>query len=272
MDSWKKRIFDLNNPDDISFLSQYIISDEMAENSEAEGDEDADDFMDTQRGIQTPASTRSNASATASSDNIQMLNLESDEVEDCQDVTLEQEPIESPQPRQSRKCSDEDEDSSLSDEEDITWTKAFRFPQKFSKYKFSQPFGITRNAQIDLNSPVQIFMSVLTATFLQHIVDQSNLYSMQLNSQLDLSVAEFKAFLGILIIMGLHPLPSMGLYWSTDPNFYVKRVAEIMPLKRFLKILSFLHLNDNAQMPKKGQDGFDKLYKVHPLLNRIDYV
>ncbi|KAG5862217.1 hypothetical protein JTB14_001592 [Gonioctena quinquepunctata] len=40
-------------------------------------------------------------------------------------------------------------------------------------------------------------------------------------------------------------------------------------MKRFLKILRFLHLADNEQMPKKGEDGYNKLYKVQPLLTHL---
>lgn len=43
-----------------------------------------------------------------------------------------------------------------------------------------------------------------------------------------------------------------------------------MPLKRFLKILRFLHLNDNTRMPLKGQFGYDKLYKVRPLFEQLN--
>lgn len=39
-----------------------------------------------------------------------------------------------------------------------------------------------------------------------------------------------------------------------------------MTLKRFLKVLRYLHVNDNEVMPKKGEPEFDKLYKVRPII------
>ena len=42
-----------------------------------------------------------------------------------------------------------------------------------------------------------------------------------------------------------------------------------MGRNRFRAILSHLHLNDNTRMPQRGDEGFDKLYKVRPLLERV---
>ena len=83
---------------------------------------------------------------------------------------------------------------------------------------------------------------------------------------MNLSVEELQAFFGILIIMGMNPLPSMRLYWSVDKKFHNDRVASIMPLKRFFKILRFLHLNDNASRPNKGEPNY-KIHKVKPFFD-----
>lgn len=39
-----------------------------------------------------------------------------------------------------------------------------------------------------------------------------------------------------------------------------------MPLKRFLKILRFIHLNDNTLRPNKGEPNY-KIHKIKPLLD-----
>jgi len=46
-------------------------------------------------------------------------------------------------------------------------------------------------------------------------------------------------------------------------------VAKIMPVKRFLKILRLLHLNDNSQMPSRNSLEFDKLYKIRPMITQL---
>lgn len=70
--------------------------------------------------------------------------------------------------------------------------------------------------------------------------------------------------------MGFHPLPSLRQYWSCDKNFRVDRIADLISQKRFLQILRFLHINDNNNMPKRGEPNFDKLYKIRPLIENIN--
>lgn len=69
--------------------------------------------------------------------------------------------------------------------------------------------------------------------------------------------------------MGFHYLPGIRMYWSMDENLHVDRVARVMPLKRFLKILRFLHLADNTNMPSRESPDFDRLYKIRPILDYL---
>ena len=61
-------------------------------------------------------------------------------------------------------------------------------------------------------------------------------------------VNEMKAFIGILIIMGINPAASLKDYWSEKysclRNAYI---SAIMSRSRFEKILCFLHLADPNQ-------------------------
>lgn len=139
----------------------------------------------------------------------------------------------------------------------------------YDTFNFNELFG--PNKLVDIKSPLQNF-NIFFSDLYHYIVDQSNLYSNQCGKNLNLSIDEFKAFLGILIIMGFHSLPSIRLYWCANENFFVSRVANIMTQKRFLNILRYLHLNDNSIMPQRGSPTFDKLYKVRPMINRLNDV
>lgn len=57
------------------------------------------------------------------------------------------------------------------------------------------------------------------------------------------------AYLVILIMMGLNPLPNMEYYWSTDPFYNNSEISKVFTLKRFKKITENLHLNDNSLEP-----------------------
>jgi hypothetical protein len=62
-------------------------------------------------------------------------------------------------------------------------------------------------------------------------------------------------------------LPDVNLYWSSDPFFRVQEIADVMPTKRLKKILSNLHVNDNSNLPKRDESGYDKLFKIRPLIS-----
>ena len=42
-----------------------------------------------------------------------------------------------------------------------------------------------------------------------------------------------------------------------------------MSRDHFLRILRYLHLNDSSKQKNYGEDGFDPLYKVRPLLDHL---
>ena len=69
--------------------------------------------------------------------------------------------------------------------------------------------------------------------------------------------------------MGIRKLPSIKDYWSQHVLLGVLGITRGMPQKRFLSILSHLHLNDSSKIPTRDSLLFHKLYKVRPLLSRI---
>jgi len=119
-------------------------------------------------------------------------------------------------------------------------------------------------------SPLDVW-GLIFVPFIDEIVTESNLYASQKNVPLD-TTPEVRAYLGIVIFMCYHSLPSIRSYWSNDPNLFCERVAKVMTVKRFLKLTRFLHLNDNLQMPPRNTEHFDKLYKVRPLISQLKQV
>lgn len=43
-----------------------------------------------------------------------------------------------------------------------------------------------------------------------------------------------------------------------------------MTVKRFLKIIRFIHLNDNNNMAPRGSIHFDKLFKIRPMIKHLN--
>lgn len=76
---------------------------------------------------------------------------------------------------------------------------------------------------------------MLDDKMLSHVVDETNKYAVQKESKdwIETTKDEIKALFGMLIFMGIHQLPSIDHYWSSDP---ILRVAVVMPVKRFKKL------------------------------------
>ena len=77
--------------------------------------------------------------------------------------------------------------------------------------------------------PIDIFLQFLSDDILEMIVQETNRFAQQiiesapltrksrLNSWIPMTKSEFKIFLGLVIYMGLVPLPEISLYWSEYP-------------------------------------------------------
>lgn len=80
---------------------------------------------------------------------------------------------------------------------------------------------------------------------------------------------EFQAFLGINVIMGMNRLPSVAMYWSSDDFFGNQGIKKVMPRNRFEEIRKFLHFNDSSKEAARGEPGYDRLFKVRPVLDHV---
>lgn len=119
-------------------------------------------------------------------------------------------------------------------------------------------------------TPLDFFMLLFDDIF-KLIVDQTNLYASQYPPSdrypwVDTCISEIKLFLGIIIAMGLHQLPQVEDYWSSDILLKAPGIVDGMPINRFKQLLSCFHLNDNSKMKARDHPEFDKLHKVRPLL------
>ncbi|CAG5057424.1 unnamed protein product [Parnassius apollo] len=150
-----------------------------------------------------------------------------------------------------------EEDSDESEpEEDGNWCKSLWIsrpePEEFDRVKTVPVYLLNSRAR-----PLAHFEKFFNENVYDLIVAQTNLYAEQkkLLHWEPVTKPEIKAFLGILIIMGYIILPHIDLYWSRDPGFRIYELANVMPIKRFKKILQALHLNDNSLEPKKRNPG-----------------
>ena len=92
------------------------------------------------------------------------------------------------------------------------------------------------------------------------------------NFELDLQLEELEAFIAINTAMGILWLPQVRDNWVKSAILSVPWFSSIMPRDRFFQIMRHLQLVDSSQQKKKGEDGYDPLFKVRPLLDHLSAV
>ena len=145
---------------------------------------------------------------------------------------------------------------------------------KFGLFQFSEPVGPTQILPASATA-IKFFMQIFDDSLFQHIVDQTNLYVSQMPSRsarygwYDTTVTEMKAFVGVLLLMGIHQLPSIADYWSTHKYLGVPTISAVFPANRFNHLLASIHFSDNSNAKPRGHPEYDKLYKIRPVMESI---
>jgi len=85
----------------------------------------------------------------------------------------------------------------------------------------------------------------------------------------DVTNDEIRAFLAILLYMGLVKLPNYNMYWSTHDLLNLKNFTSLMTRDRFLNILSYLHATDNDLEPPRDSPTYDPGYKLAKIVRLI---
>ena len=125
----------------------------------------------------------------------------------------------------------------------------------------------------DTATALDFFLQLFDHDLLQHIVTQTNLYATTREGHRaeweDLTVPELQSFLGTVLLMGVHVLPTIESYWSTNIFLGASNVVLSFPRDRFTQILRELHFNDNSSAVERGQPGYDRGYKMRPVVDSI---
>lgn len=170
--------------------------------------------------------------------------------------------------RKKREIIQENSDEFRQIEEDYEWS--CNIPGDICTPKTCSP---TFASCINFGTkPVDIFSLYFDDEVMQNIVDQTNVYAeqMQRPNWVKTTLTEIKAFLGMLVLMSVNPMHQFYLYWSSDPFFNVPEISKVMSHSRFSQLVNCIHLNDNAKIPKFGTENYDRLYKLRPLIEKLN--
>jgi hypothetical protein len=134
-----------------------------------------------------------------------------------------------------------------------------------------------RNIDKD-RSPFAIFSRFFDIEVLTLLVNETNRYYEQYATSVEgienmkphararayknVNIPEMKAFLAMLLYIGLVFLPSYDDYWSKESLIDLKSIKAIMPRDIFLDILLFIHTVDNCQGPPHESPEYNPTYKI----------
>ena len=132
-----------------------------------------------------------------------------------------------------------------------------------------------RHTLLSSASELSYLMLLFTVDIIVNIVAETNRFAAQCQadravrdpSWYDTTVEEMKAYLGINVMMGIHVLPQLDNYWSSDDYLGVRGIMAVMSRSRFKKITQYFHINDNTTAVARGERGYDPLHKIRPLLS-----
>lgn len=149
------------------------------------------------------------------------------------------------------------------------WTKRSNREGQF-EYNIApepQPLNELQNDLVNNlkeKSAIELFKLFFDAEVLTMIIDETNRYAQQKNSNFLLHERDLKRFLGILVLSGYHTVPSVRDYWSNNPTLGVDIVKQCMSRNRFLDIKRYIHFSNNFNLDKD-----DKMAKVYFLRFQI---
>ena len=119
---------------------------------------------------------------------------------------------------------------------------------------------------IGRKTPLQMFSVLFTDDIIEDLVLESNRQHLVLQREKvkPVTIDEMRSFIGVCLYMTIISLPARRMYWS--PKTRQAAVADIMTTNRFEEILAILHTNDNELAKPKGQNGYDRLHKIRPMI------
>lgn len=139
--------------------------------------------------------------------------------------------------------------------QDPDWREWKEDDLRFDEFNYVNDAGFHPPPNFDRSSELSYFQLFFTDDLLNQIVEETNRYAGEKINSLrplpkksmwlswkDLTLVEFKAFLGVIINMGMHPKPDIDDYFSNDWLDKQPFFKDVFSKERFLQIFWNLHL------------------------------
>lgn len=113
--------------------------------------------------------------------------------------------------------------------------------------------------------PLEYFTKLFSFDILNHIIDQTNLYSTQMTGTcIGTNANEMTDFISLLLLMAIIDLPSYEDYWANGTR--IEQIARVMSSKRFKTLRRYIHFNNNENITENTTDRY---FKIRPLMEKL---
>jgi len=170
---------------------------------------------------------------------------------------------------------DLDSDSEYDSQDELpvghyAWKEQYSLPDDLTG-DFCQATGPNLFSDDNFMRPSAVFNMVFPDQIFSEIVEETNRYIEEKRpGSKATTIEEMKAFLGLNLIMGLKKYPSYRDPWSSSKIFHDSFISSVMTVHRFGFLLSHIHFNNNANQAKPGDENYDKLFKIRPILDHLN--
>lgn len=122
-----------------------------------------------------------------------------------------------------------------------------------------------------LDTPLDIFCYFINDTIIDLIVEETNRAARNENAETTFLVTtiEIRKYLGILIFRSVFNYPRLESYWG---RFAFAPIQKAMTWNRFEAIKKFLCFRNEAELKKKGEVGYDPLFRIRLVANELNEV
>uniref|UniRef100_A0A8P4JXH0 PiggyBac transposable element-derived protein domain-containing protein n=1 Tax=Dicentrarchus labrax TaxID=13489 RepID=A0A8P4JXH0_DICLA len=146
---------------------------------------------------------------------------------------------------------------------------------------FDEQVGYRGDRELSTDSRPIDFLSLFLTDDFCHITMETNRYAHQylgshelmpssrFHEWYDVTVPEMKAFLSLHLSMGLVHKSEIEDYWAEFWPTFTPGFGKVMSRNRFEMNLSFFHFANNEEYVERGQPGYDRLFKVRPIIDLI---
>ncbi|KAI3652734.1 hypothetical protein MP228_002159 [Amoeboaphelidium protococcarum] len=142
-------------------------------------------------------------------------------------------------------------------------------PGPIKRWDFSHAFGTSKVQTVALH----YFETLWTQKTWQRILDTSNEYAQvkkKLKDFTHITMRELKAYVGIVLYMGIVQLPKIADYWSTHQRMSIGYVRDVMSRNRFQEIASVVSLRTDLKERYLAKFKRDPMQKVGWLVTELN--